>query len=352
MNETSPETLRIVDANINRLGEGLRVLEEFARLTLNQKGLTQRLKDLRHQLLRQDYNLQIRLLDARKADSDVGSDMEVTGEEKSKDVSTLVLANSHRVQESLRVIEELAKSPGLSLDSEIFRQARFALYTIEKDLVAAVTRREKAQKIKGLYLVIDYDWLKGRSVIAVAEDAIKGGVKIIQLRCKTAKIKEFLTMADRLRKICAGHDVLFIVNDSLEVALAVNADGLHIGQEDLPVSTARQLLPIDMLLGVSVATVAESKAALEDGADYLGVSAIYSTATKDSKALGVKRITEIKNAVDLPLVAIGGINQDNLKDIIGAGTDSAAVISAVMGAPDITRAARMLVNMFGEHEYE
>jgi thiamine-phosphate pyrophosphorylase len=347
MKEITADQLRIIDANINRLGEGLRVLEEFARLTLNNTDLTQQLKNMRHKMVNVGEDLQKQLLQARDAADDVGSRMDAEGDNKTRDISSMIIANARRAQESLRVLEEMSKHPGLGLDSEEYRKFRFELYTIEKSLLFGVLRKEKIQKLTGLYVVIDTEWLKGRSPVDVTEQAIRGGANIIQLRCKERNIREFLSIARDLKNICVEKDILFIINDSLEVALAIGADGLHLGQEDLPVAIARKMIPIDMLLGCSVSTVDEAGKALADGADYLGVGAVFSTATKESAgSVGVERIKEIKQAVGLPLVAIGGINKDNLKGVIQAGADAAAVISAVMGAADIEAATRQLVNIF------
>jgi thiamine-phosphate pyrophosphorylase len=344
----STDKLRIIDANINRMSEGLRVLEEFARLSLNDKVLTQQLKDMRHKVVKVDAELQKQLLGARDVEGDVGSRMDVPGEEKSRDASETIIANARRVQESLRVMEEIAKAPGISLDSDEYRKARFTLYTIEKELLSKMLRKDKAKRLSGLYVVVDTEWLKGRKHTDVARQAIRGGAKVIQLRCKERSIKEFLSIAGDLKKICSEQGILFIVNDSLEVALAVGADGLHVGQDDLPVAAARKLLPIDVILGCSVRTVEEAKVALSDGADYLGVGAIYTTATKESaEAVGVGRLKEIKKAVDLPIVAIGGINGNNLSEVMKAGADAAAVISAILGAEDVEKATRQLVNIIG-----
>ncbi len=338
---------RIIDANLNRLGEGLRILEEFARMTLNDTALTQQLKNIRHKTVKIDTVLHKRLLQARDAEGDVGSEMDVKGEEKSRDVGGIISANAKRAQESLRVLEEMAKNPEIKLDSENYRKARFELYTIEKTLTGKVLRREKVKRITGLYAVVDTEWLKERQPKKIADQMIKGGAKIIQLRCKECSIDEFLSIAKELKEICVKHNIFFIVNDSLEVALAVGADGLHVGQEDLPVTEARKLLPIDMILGCSVSNVREAIKAQKDGADYLGVGAIFVTETKESaKAVGLKSIGKIKKATGLPIVAIGGINQENLSEVIKAGADSVAVISAIMSTENIEKSTRELVNIF------
>jgi thiamine-phosphate pyrophosphorylase len=303
---------------------------------------------MRHKVVKVDAELQKQLLGARDVEGDVGSRMDVPGEEKSRDASETIIANARRVQESLRVMEEIAKAPGISLDSDEYRKARFTLYTIEKELLSKMLRKDKAKRLSGLYVVVDTDWLKGRKHTDVAKQAIRGGAKVIQLRCKERSTKEFLSVAGDLKDICSKQQILFIINDSLEVTLAVGADGLHVGQDDLPVATARKLLPIDVILGCSVRTVEEAKVALSDGADYLGVGAIYTTATKESaEAVGVGRLKEIKKAVDLPIVAIGGINGNNLSEVMKAGADAAAVISAILGAEDVEKATRQLVNIIG-----
>ncbi len=346
MKSPSRNTLRIIDASLNRIGEGLRVLEEYARFSLNDTSLTQQLKNLRHRLVRVDSKLQKQLLQGRDSSGDVGVDMEVPDENKQRDVSGTIAANARRVQESLRVMEEIARDPDLALESNSYKQARFELYTIEQELFSRMLRQDKLKRLAGLYVIIDVSFLKGRSLTEVATQAIRGGATTIQLRDKERRRREFFDAAMELKKVCARHDVLFIINDSLEVALASDADGLHVGQDDLPVAVARRLLPIDKILGCSARTLDEAAKARSEGADYLGVGAIYPTTTKDGAvATGTEIIKEIKKAVDLPLVAIGGINKNNLKDVMQAGADAAAVISAVMGAADVAKATRQLVKI-------
>jgi thiamine-phosphate pyrophosphorylase len=352
MKDIPTDILRIIDANINRTGEGLRVLEEVSRLLLNDSAVTQQLKDMRHGLVNTGYDLQIQLLNSRDAAGDVGSAMDVTGEEKTRDTKEIVIANARRVQESLRVLEELSKTPGLGLNAEAFRRARFALYTIEKDLLGRVARLDKVKKITGLYVVIDTDWLKGRKPVDLALQAIDGGARVIQLRCKTGPARDFLSMAIELKAVCAAKVIPFIVNDNLGVALASGADGLHIGQEDLPAAVVRQLLPIDMLLGVSARTKAEALKAVADGADYLGVGAVFTTDTKDSTAIGLDALAVIKKAAAVSVIAIGGINKDNLASVTEIGVDGVAVISAVLGADDVKRAAAQLADIIREKQHD
>ncbi len=347
------ETLRIIDANINRIGEGLRVLEEFARLSLNDTDLTQQLKNMRHEILDIDLKLQGQLIDARDSQGDVGADMETAGQNRRSDTQEAIVANARRVQESLRVMEETAKAPDIKLNSDKYKQARFALYTIEKGLLAKMLRQDKIKRLAGLYVIIDTAFLKGRNPTEVAAQVIRGGAKVIQIRDKERSVKEFISIAGELKKMCSEHNVLFIVNDSLDVALAVDADGLHVGRDDLPVATARRLLPIDKILGASARTMEEAGTASSEGADYLGVGSMYATATKEkAEVVGPERLKEIRQAVDLPIVAIGGINNSNLRDVLKAGAKAFAVISAVLGVEDVEGATRELVKIIEEAKIE
>ncbi len=345
--ETVPgDTLRIIDANLNRIGEGLRFLEELARLRLNDASLTQQLKNMRHKMVKVDGKLQQQLLQARDSESDVGVDMEVPGEEKYREIPDAIVANARRVQESLRVVEEIAKVPGLGLDSESYKQARFDLYTIEKTLLSRVLRQEKIKRLSGLYVIVDTQALRGRSCLEVARLAIRGGAKVIQLRDKMHGKRELLTIAQELRELCAEQDILFIMNDYLDLALAVGADGLHVGQDDLPVKIARRLLPPDKILGCSVRTEDKATVAQADGADYIAVGAMYPTPSKEAaEVVGPGRIEQIRQAVNLPITAIGGINKDNLSAVLAAGADALAVISAVLGDEDVEGATRRMVNI-------
>lgn len=341
--------LRIIDANLNRIGEGLRLLEDIARLVLDDSVLTQQLKSMRHELVEGSWAFQRLLLQARNAEGDVGIDIEASIEERQRELPLVAVANARRVQESLRTLEELAKSPEAApdLDPEKFKQARFNLYTIEQALLAKLSRQDKVKCISGLYAIIDTQALKGRDHMEVASQVIGGGARVIQLRDKIWSRKELLPIAQKLKDLCAEKGVLFIVNDYLDLALAIDADGLHLGQDDLPIKVARKLLPIDKILGCSTTTVELAIAAQAEGADYIAISSIYPTTSKDAvKVVGLETLRRVKQAVALPLVAIGGINKDNAGDVIAAGADSVAIISAILAAESPQAAAREIAAQF------
>ncbi len=343
----SQQTLRIIDASLNRVGEGLRLLEDIARLLLNDAILTQQLKTMRHELMLSDYSFQQQLLQSRNAQDDVGSSIEVPGEGKERNLPIVLVANARRVQESLRTLEELAKVPGMppELDSEKFKRARFALYTLERELASKLHRQDKLRYLSGLYVVVDTEALKGRSHVEVARQVVRGGARTVQLRDKVLGKRELLPVARQLAALCAEQGVLFIVNDYLDIALGADADGLHLGQDDLPIAVARKLLPMGKILGCSVTTVEQAVAAQSEGADYIAPGAIFPTSSKGQiEVVGLERLRQIRQAVSLPLVAIGGISSDNACQVMAAGADAVAVISAVLGAVSPEGAARQIVD--------
>jgi thiamine-phosphate pyrophosphorylase len=344
----------MIDANLNRSSEGLRVLEDVARFLLNNAELSQRLKSLRHDLARETKSLSVGLLSHRDSEHDVGHPYPAAPREKKLNIKTtspqslldLVTANAKRVEESLRVVEELAKLPELSamLNSASFEQTRFALYTLEQDLISRISRRDKIGRMHGLYVILDRQFLAGRDELDIAGQIIEGGAGVIQLRDKQSKKGELLLVAQKLRGLCSQAGVLFIINDYLDLAMAVDADGLHIGQEDLPLPIVRRELPIDKIVGCSVTTLSQATKAQNEGADYIAVGSIFHTTTKkEVTVVGVDMLKELKRIVSTLLVAIGGINQNNVGEVVAAGADAVAVISAVLGEKDVRKAVRKLV---------
>ncbi len=345
-----PEIFRIIDANCNRIGEGLRVLEDIARFVINDSNLSYELKSIRHNLITIISRYEQDMLSARNAQEDVGAES-VIGKEQ--DLKSLITANSKRVEEALRVMEETAKLPELSrmLNSAEFQKARFSIYHIEQILLSRILRRDKASRLKGLYVILDTEMLQSRDLIQTAEQVIEGGAGVIQLRDKQMSKHDLLAAALDLQRLCHKSGILFIVNDHLDIALAAKADGIHIGKSDMPLSVLRKELPIDKIVGCSIDTIDEAKEAESEGADYIALGSIFPTTTKkDISVVGIERLREVKSSVSIPLVAIGGINRTNISDIITAGVDCAAVISAVLSDNDIQNAVKELVNKFEKED--
>lgn len=202
----------------------------------------------------------------------------------------------------------------------------------------------------GLYIITDETIAGGRSHAEIAQQAIAGGADLIQLRDKTCGCRDLIRTGRTLREVTRKTGTVFIVNDRLDVAIACGADGVHLGQEDMRVDAARQIAPSGFIIGVSVGTVEEALQAERDGADYVALSPTFTTSSKNDAGPGhgLLMLQEIKRHVSLPLVAIGGINRDNVGMVITAGADGIAVISAVVGSTDITAAAYELRVLIAE----
>ncbi|KYZ76104.1 thiamine-phosphate diphosphorylase [Anaerosporomusa subterranea] len=194
-----------------------------------------------------------------------------------------------------------------------------------------------------LYLVTDRQLLAGKDLAATVEQAILGGATLVQLREKDASTRDFYQQAVLIKQITGKYHVPLIINDRADIALAVDADGLHIGQEDLPLHIARQIVGPEKLIGVSTATLEQALAAEAAGADYLGIGAIFPTGTKsDADSVSLEELRTIKAKVRIPIVAIGGINETNINSVMSVGVDGAAVVSAILSRPDPLRAAAYL----------
>jgi thiamine-phosphate pyrophosphorylase len=203
-----------------------------------------------------------------------------------------------------------------------------------------------------LCVITDPELGRGLSHLEIAKQAIKGGALMIQLRDKWAGPHELLPQARQIAQLCRDRGVHFIVNDRLDLAQAVDADGVHLGQDDLPARAARALLGPGKLLGVSAHSLEQAILAADNGADYVGIGPIFATATKSTgdAPVGVGTIRHVRSRIDLPLLAIGGVTLSNVKEVIRAGAAGAAVISAIIGSDDIARATQAFLAAIQEAE--
>lgn len=200
-----------------------------------------------------------------------------------------------------------------------------------------------------LYLCTDRGLMTTETVEESVRLAVTGGCGVVQLREKEISSAEFYRLAVNTKKITDEAGAALIINDRVDIALAADADGVHVGQSDLPAAVVRRLIGPDKLLGVSVATLEQAKQAAADGADYLGVGAMYATQTKtDADIVTMEELRRIRAAVDIPIVVIGGINKNTLGNFKGIGVDGLAVVSAVVAQDDITNAAKELIRLFKE----
>jgi thiamine-phosphate pyrophosphorylase len=219
-----------------------------------------------------------------------------------------------------------------------------------KELFGSVTEsirsiwRTRLADALAVYVLTDRELSRGRSEPEVVRQAIAGGATAIQLRWKDGPMREAVSIARELKSICHEHEVLFVVNDRLDLAMAIGADGVHLGEDDLPVPEARSLVGDSMIIGYSPASLAEVEWAIDSEVDYLGCGPVYGTSTKDDagEAVGVQRMYDVRELTSIPLVGIGGIGPENAAAVIEAGADGVAVISSVVAQNDIEQATRTL----------
>jgi thiamine-phosphate pyrophosphorylase len=241
-------------------------------------------------------------------------------------------------------MEEVARTPAFPLPGEAFSQVRFLSYRLEKELWSSLKRKEKKDKLYGLYAILDVSLLEGRDEVEIAQKLIRGGARAVQLRDKLHSPREVLNTAQRLREVC--QDVLFIVNDFLDVAEIADADGLHVGQDDISPSACRSLLSTDKILGLSTHSISEVEET--KGVDYIAVGSIFASSLKKGKVVGPLFIQQAKKLTSLPLIAIGGIDTTNISQVVECGADAVAVGTAILREADVEKATRRLVEMMEE----
>ena len=197
-----------------------------------------------------------------------------------------------------------------------------------------------------LYAITDRSWLGEKSLAQEVEEAIKGGATFIQVREKNLAFDEFLSIAKDVKKITDKYKVPFVINDNVDIAVEADADGVHVGQGDEVINEARKKLDKDKIIGLSAHTVEEALNAQKNGADYIGVGAVFNTSSKsDASSVDLDTLKEICASVDIPVVAIGGINEDNILELKGSGIDGVAIISAIFAKTDIQKSAKSLFNL-------
>lgn len=323
---------RIIDANLNRATEALRVIEEIARFQLNNSDLSSKLKNIRHSLsnvIDQNYK---EFLVSRDTEGDVGT--EIANPTNKKDSLDIFKANFKRLQQALRVLAEFGQAQGLNI--EPFESARYNSYTLEKIMFDELSQKIKKNRLlnKNLYLVTDSSKFSSEDeFLDKVASSLKGGVQILQLREKKATAKEFINLAKKVKELCSLYNAIFIINDRVDIAKIVGADGVHLGQDDIDIDSARDILGKDAIIGLSTHAPEQAINAINTNADYIGVGPVFTTPTKPGRvAVGIEYVKWASENVDLPWFAIGGINLDNAKEVITAGAKRIAVVRAIINA--------------------
>ena len=343
---------RLLDANLDRAREGLRVIEDWCRFGLARPDLVSRTKDFRQRLGRCH---QARYKLARHTATDPAAGMAHGAQAERQGAAAVVAANCGRVQEALRVLEEFGRALPGPLAGEA-AAIRYGLYDLEVDVLRAAAgpgwRRELLQQCQ-LYLVTS----PVANLEAVVAAALGAGVRLVQYRAKAdapagdapaggPAITDQQRLADAraLRELCARHGALFLVNDRLDLALAVDADGVHLGQDDLPPAIARSLLGPDRLIGRSTNRIEQLHQAVADGCDYVGVGPVNATPTKPGRdPVGLEYVRQAAAASPIPFFAIGGIEATTLDGALAAGASRVAVVRAITHAADPGAASAALL---------
>ena len=330
---------RIIDANLNRATEALRVIEEISRFYLDNKEISENLKFIRHalgQIMNVNYK---ELLKSRDSENDVG--ISIFNPTEKSTIFDVFKANFKRLEQSLRVLAEYGQIEGL--DVSIFEKARYDSYTMEKIMFDELSKKLKLSKLsnKKLYLVTDSSKFNSQDeFLDKIALSLKGGVQIIQLREKISSTKLFIETGKKVKELCAIYDAIFIINDRIDVAHVVGADGVHLGQDDMDINSARDILGKDAIVGISTHSPEQAQKAILSGADYIGVGPVFETPTKPGrKAVGTDYVEWASKNVDIPWFAIGGINLDNAKQVIEAGASRIAVVRAIINSENPELAA-------------
>lgn len=337
-----PAVYRIVDAAANRAREGLRVIEDYARFQRDDARLSRSIKEARHELTAALEGIDAaRLIAARDTEGDVGTAQTTEAEAVRHSAAALATANFKRVQEALRTLEEYGKLLAPELGARC-KQLRYRIYTLEKAAQDESTPRHRLAAAR-LYLLVTKEFCAGDAETVIRE-AIAGGADVIQIREKTLPDRELLQYLKRVRELTRATGTLLIVNDRPDLAVLAEADGVHVGQQELPALDARKIVGPQRLVGVSTRCLEQADEAARNQADYLGVGPVFPSTTKHfSEFAGLDYVGEAARGVALPWFAIGGIDAGNVQSVRDAGATRVAVGRAVTGAADPAEAARRIV---------
>jgi thiamine-phosphate pyrophosphorylase len=334
---------RIIDANFNRAREALRVIEDYCRFALNSSVLSGRTKQLRHQLCGVITQLDAgKLIAARDTLADVGVDQAVEGQHKRGDLKDCLTAGCKRLVEALRVLSEVVQIHDKAIARQI-EQLRYAAYTLEKDIVLISEPLDKFRKVE-LYIIVTSNF--PAEIISLASQCAPNGADCIQLRAKEILNDDLYAAAKEFVKICKDHGVCSVINDRADIAVVTDADGIHYGQNDLPIECARQLEQKPMIIGKSTHSLEQLKSACLELPTYVGLGPVFATTTKPTAPpVGldyVRKATDILKDEPVGHVAIGGINLENVEQVLSAGARCIAVCNAVTKSYDPGRACKTL----------
>ena len=336
---------RLIDANLDRAREGLRVIEDWCRFGLDRDDFVRPLKDWRQQLGEHHHD---RYRQARSTATDRAAGLSHPAQARRSSVTAIIKANASRVQEALRVLEEFGRNTDPEL-AQAAAEIRYCLYDLEVRVLEACGHQYRLQQLEQakLCLITDPDRDNNlERLLHGVEAALSAGVNLVQFRRKQGTDQQRLLEAKALANLCRRFEALFIINDRIDLALLVDADGVHLGQDDLPLAEARQLIGPGRLLGRSTHNLDQLLMAQQEGADYVGVGPVFPTQTKPERTpAGLSWVQEASQHASLPWFAIGGIDSQTICSVCSAGAERVAVVSAIMGSNDPAEASRILLQI-------
>lgn len=337
----SRETARIIDANLNRAREALRVMEDYVRFVLDDPASCAVLKQFRHDLRECVRGVSLDdLLAARDTPGDVGTRISTDSERRRTDARDACVASAKRLSEALRTIEEYAKTFDADLPAAV-ESLRYRAYEVEQRILMRGGRSSRFAKVR-LYVLLTASMCR-RDWLETAAEAIAGGADCIQLREKTMDDGELLARARRLSSLCRERGVVFIVNDRPDIAALSDADGVHLGQTDMSPADARRIVGPDRLIGLSTHTPEQLDAAIRLLPDYIAVGPMFASSTKPQEHVPGPSLLELASGrTSIPVVPIGGIAPDNVAVLKQAGAQRVCACSAVIGENDPRSAAGRL----------
>lgn len=341
--ETRSSVYRILDASANRAGEGLRTMEEIARFVLDDSKLTSEFKSQRHGLAGALKAIsRVSLLKARNTGGDVGTEITGAGEYLRADLADVVAAAAARTQQSLRVLEEYTKTIGPEISAEL-EQIRYRCYTACAAIeLRVVTRSENCRLHSSSLYVLMSCGSSHSNFQAKVEELLGGEADVIQLRDRSADDRTLISRARAGTEIARRLGKVFIMNDRADLALAADTDGVHVGQEELPVADARRIVG-NRFVGVSTHSIQQARDAVKDGADYIGCGPVFSSKTKCfTEFVGTEFLAQVADEIQIPTFAIGGIDLTNVDQVVRSGMHRIAVTGAIRDSDDPVGVAEQL----------
>ena len=329
---------RIIDANANRARETLRVIEEHARFAQDDATLAAHAKQLRHDLAAALAGVpQHSLLAARDTPGDVGTRTATETERTRENADDVAIAAAKRLTEALRAIEEYGKTFDAELGGRV-EQLRYRAYELEKQLGLRMHLARRFESVR-LYVLVTSE-MCGRPVLDTVRAVLDGGADCVQLREKQLDDGELLALAGRVRELTRQAGALFVMNDRPDLAVLAHADGVHVGDKDLPIAAVRRIVGADLIVGRSTHTIEEARQAARDGADYVAVGPMYPTTTKVRPVMGPGLLRAATAEITRPVVAIGGITVERLPELVDSGGRCVAVSSRIISSDDPRAEAR------------